>query len=87
MLLLTVSSRIYIGFRGVLTALSDSGFETGHVLTMSFDPILTHYKDAQERQFYCSASRAGASRRRNQIRDAGLPHGANSGIARGLESQ
>ncbi len=51
-LLLTVSSLIYMGFRGVLTALSDSGFDTSHVMTMSFDPLVTHYKDAQARQFY-----------------------------------
>jgi predicted permease len=51
-LLLTVSSLIYVGFHSVLTALGDSGFQTDHVLTMSFDPLLTHYQDAQARHFY-----------------------------------
>jgi predicted permease len=51
-LLLTVSGIIYIGFQGALTAIGDSGFPTGPVMTMSFDPILTHYKDATAREFY-----------------------------------
>jgi putative ABC transport system permease protein len=51
-LLLTVSSLIYVTFRSVLVAVGDAGFPTDHVLTMTFDPIVTHYKDAQARQFY-----------------------------------
>jgi hypothetical protein len=30
----------------------DAGFPTAHVLTMSFDPVIKHYKDAQARDFY-----------------------------------
>jgi putative ABC transport system permease protein len=51
-LLLTVSGAIYAAFDGLLGALKDQGFQTDHVLTANFDPVLTHYKPAQAQQFY-----------------------------------
>ncbi len=51
-LLLTVSGVIYVAAHGLLGALKDQGFQTDHVLTANFDPVLTHYKPAQAQQFY-----------------------------------
>ncbi len=51
-LLLTVSSVIYVGIHSLLVAARDQGFQADHVLVATFDPMLTHYQDAQAQRFY-----------------------------------
>jgi hypothetical protein len=50
--LLTISSFIYVGLRSMLDAVKDSGFPTDRVLIMTFDPVVTHYKETRAKQFY-----------------------------------
>ncbi len=51
-LLVTVSSVVYMWVGKARAVVEDAGFRTAHVLTMSFDPVIKHYKDAQARDFY-----------------------------------
>ena len=48
--LLVVAMFMYRGFGAELTA--GPGYRTDHLLTMSFDPTLVHYSEAQTQQFF-----------------------------------
>ena len=50
LVLLTVASFMYLGFREQL--LAGPGYRTDHLLTMEFDPALVNYTQAQTWQFY-----------------------------------
>ena len=50
LVLFVISSDSYVQARRALAR--GPGFRTDHVLMMSFNPLLVHYKDAQTRQFY-----------------------------------
>jgi macrolide transport system ATP-binding/permease protein len=50
LVLMMVASMLYRGFQSKLAA--GPGFRTDHLLLMSFDPELAHYKDPQIQQFY-----------------------------------
>jgi putative ABC transport system permease protein len=50
LVLLAVSSFMYIGFRGQL--LRGPGYRTNHLLTMEFDPSLVNYTPAETERFY-----------------------------------
>jgi putative ABC transport system permease protein len=51
-LLLTVSSYIYVGIHNFIVAIRDQGFQAERVLSVNFDPIVKHYKAAQSQRFY-----------------------------------
>jgi putative ABC transport system permease protein len=50
LVLLAVSTFLYRGVRQELR--QSPGFRTDHLLTMSFDPTLVHYSEAQAQQFF-----------------------------------
>jgi putative ABC transport system permease protein len=50
LVLLAISSFMYIGFRAQLT--SGPGFRTDHLLVMEFDPTLVDYTPEKTKQFY-----------------------------------
>jgi predicted permease len=50
LVLMMVATMLYRGFQSKLIA--GPGFRTDHLLMMSFDPELAHYKDPQMQQFY-----------------------------------
>src|SRR5262249_40679211 len=50
LVLLTVSAFMYRGFHGALSG--TQGFRRDHLLMMSMDPNLVHYKDDETERFY-----------------------------------